>query len=124
MGQCEVVAGYQKHQLEQQRLGERIKVLREKYTNFKDIPPELLLSITAEQVEEATQKERDEFYRLQIKKFGRDDKIPTSVIASRNTHILVRREKRTKSGSRWYLALAEIAKDGSTRPSGTKYWYE
>ncbi len=126
IGQCELVTEYRKEQLEQQRLGERVKELLETYHNIKDIPTELLLSITPEEIDRATQQERDEFYRLQIEKFGSEDQIPTNIVDEKNSYILVRRFKKLKDGEKkYYLCLAKIAKDGKAwAPSGSRYFYE
>jgi hypothetical protein len=125
MRQAQLVAEQKKAEVEQQRLGDRIKVLLERYPKIKDIPAELLLSITPDQVNQANQDERDEFYKLQIQKFGSEERIPTDIIQDKNSYILVRKHKKTKDGEKmYYLCLAKIAKDGKTWGSyGTKYFY-
>lgn len=126
MRQCELVAAQQREAQEQQRLGERIKFLLETYGQIKNIPAELLLSITPDQVDEATQQERDEYYRLQIEKFGSEERIPTDIVGQSNSHILVRRSKKLKDGEKkYYLCLAKVAKDGKNwGPTGTRYFYD
>ena len=126
IGQCELVTEYRKEQLEQQRLGERVKELLETYENIKDIPAELLLSITPDKIDQANQHERDKFYRILIEKFGSEENIPTNIRANKNSYILIRRCKKLSDGEKmFYLCLAKIGKEGKTWvPMGSRYFYD
>jgi SAM-dependent methyltransferase len=125
MRQCEVDAGHRREHLEHERLGVKVAALLASYGTIKDIPAELLLSITPDDVDRSTQSERNAYYQALIAKFGSEELIPTDLILSRKSHILVRRTKKTKQGERTYLCLAKLSEDGKRWGSyGPKYFYD
>jgi SAM-dependent methyltransferase len=122
MVQIEASTAHVLAQAEDARLGQKVHELLERYPNISDIPAELLLSITPQQVTGATQSERDEYYRLLIEKYGSEDNIPTKEITDKNSHILIRRYHKTRGD---YLCLAKLSKDRKSWVGcKTRYFYQ
>jgi superfamily II DNA or RNA helicase len=122
MHQIEAAAELKRTEFERKTLGERVQELLRLYPNIGDIAPEMLLSITPRQVSQATQHERDKYYRLLIDKYGSEERIPTEEITSQSSYILIRRTHKTKGD---YLCLAKLGKDGKSWVGfHTRYFYQ
>ena len=122
MPQLELEAARLSNEFKQKKLSERVAQLLKDYGSIKDIPDELLLSITPEAVSISTQKERDEYYRILLDRYVTVDRIPVEKITSQNSFILIEGDCK-KRGK--YLALAKL--NPKTKKFGgckTKYYYD
>jgi SAM-dependent methyltransferase len=125
MQQCEVVAERRRDEIEQERLGAKVAALRASYGSIEQIPAELLLSITPDEIDRSTQNERNDYYKALIARFGSEELIPTDLIPSKGSHILVRRTKKTRDGTRTYLCMAKVSADGKRWGGyGPKYFFD
>ena len=122
MPQLELEAARLSNEFKQKKLSERVAQLLKDYGSIKDIPDELLLSITPEAVSISTQKERDEYYRILLDRYVTVDRIPVEKITSQNSFILIEGDCK-KRGK--YLAFAKL--NPKTKKFGgckTKYYYD
>ncbi len=103
------------------RIRNRISDLLREYGSMKDIPEEILLSISLEEVASADQHDRDEYFQMLLEHYGSVGRVPTKEISEESPVILIRGE--SKKGS--YLCLGRI--DGTRKKPcgyGRRYFYE
>ena len=91
---------------------ERLMELLQVHGSIAAIPEEKLLSISLEDLNKTTQRGRDRYFELLIRRYGSIDRVPVEEIASQSRVILIRGE--SKRGP--YLVLGRI--DGETQRVG------
>jgi SAM-dependent methyltransferase len=111
---------YQRERDRYGRLHDRLEKLLRDHHSIQEIPDEMLLSISLEEVSESTQSERDEYFRVLLEHYRDINRVPVEDISSESPVILIRNESRRGP----FLCLGRI--DGTTRKPcgfGRRYFY-
>lgn len=99
-----------------------IRSLLEQYGEISEIPESALLSISVDQLDRATQLDRDHYFTALLKKYGSVERVPVEKISSKTDVILVRGNSRRGP----FLCLARLRLDGKNEMPcgyGTRYFY-
>ena len=118
------IKAHEEYQLAKQkyhRLTERLQTLMQKYKSIENIPEEMLLSISLEEVSQSTQEERDEYFNFLVQYYGTLKRVPADEISRESPVILIRGESRKGP----FLCLGRI--DGTTNKPcgyGKRYFYD
>ncbi len=116
-----------KHQAEKKRykkVCQNIQRLIDAHGDIEKIPEEELLSISLEELGEAQQRVKDQYFRTLLKKYkGRAQEIPIEEINRESSVVL----QRVKTNKGWFLCLANIDELTGKVPKGgygKKYFYQ